>query len=280
MNTRNSRETEAVLSAWRTQILNGFLTIAAIVAAAGTVVTILTSTPDQLPDLVIFLILTLILVALAFLRKIDIRIRTWGILAVAYVVGLATLATYGLGGSGSLYLLALPIVALILLGVRSGTLVSTISILTMTVFAFLSDRIAPLVNNQSLADRLAGSVDTLILLVVVMTLLVLFYRFQERLILQERQVQAELHDAHALLEGQNATLEQKIQERTAELLQAEEAMRKARDAAEQANQAKSAFMANMSHELAHAAQCHHRLHTHRPPQSRRLASRKTNRQPR
>jgi hypothetical protein len=47
--------------------------------------------------------------------------------------------------------------------------------------------------------------------------LVLFRRFQEGLVNKERRAQAELRQAHALLEEQNATLEQRVQERTSEL---------------------------------------------------------------
>ena len=43
-----------------------------------------------------------------------------------------------------------------------------------------------------------------------MTLVILFYRFLERLIVQEQHARAELMEAHALLE-------QKVEERTAEL---------------------------------------------------------------
>ena len=47
----------------------------------------------------------------------------------------------------------------------------------------------------------------------------------------------------------NQTLEQKVEQRTAELAQSIREASKARKVAEQANQAKSTFLANMSHEL-------------------------------
>ena len=227
MDATISSGAEAALREWRTKILNGFL---AIVAVAATVMTGMSafdaiSRPGQWPPVILYFILTVLLATLALFRKIDSRIRTWGVLLVPYAVGVITLASFGLGSSGRLYLLALPIGALILVGVRSGILMSVLSILTLVVFAFLADRgalVQWLVNDRNsllLADWLAESGDTLMLLIIVMALLIMFYRFQERLIEKERNAQADLRRAQSLLEQQNATLEQKIQERTEELLQ-------------------------------------------------------------
>ena len=43
-----------------------------------------------------------------------------------------------------------------------------------------------------MVDWLAEDVDTLLLLLVIMALLIMFYRFQERLIEKERRTQVEL----------------------------------------------------------------------------------------
>jgi GAF domain-containing protein len=223
----NNVDPEIVLRDWRTKILNGFLTIVAVATSAGTVMTLLDafSRPGQWPAVILYAILSLVLVVLAIFRKIDHRIRSWGILLVGYATGLAALATLGLGGSGRLYLLSMPIIALILLGVRSGTIISALSILTMAVFAMLAKYttlLQPLIserNSLKFSDWLAEGSDTLMLITVVMVLLVLFYRFQERLIEQERRTQTDLRRAQALLEDEKASLGQKVQERTGELLQ-------------------------------------------------------------
>jgi len=226
MDTQTNIDPETVLHDWRTKILNGFLTIAAIAAAIGTWMTILDaiSQPGQWPAVILYLILLTVLAALAIFRRIDNPIRTWGVLLVAYATGITALANLGLGGSGRLYLLSLPVVALILLGVRSGIFMSVLSMLTMVGFAFLAEYTVLLQgmvserNSLRLADWLAEGSDTLMLLTVVMTLLILFYRFQQGLIAGERRTQAELRRARALLEEQNAALEQKVKERTQELL--------------------------------------------------------------
>ncbi len=62
-----------------------------------------------------------------------------------------------------------------------------------------------------------------------------------------------LFSAHRLrirgLKQREAELEQKVDERTAQLRQTQGELRKAKDAAESASEAKSSFLANMSHEL-------------------------------
>ncbi len=224
METKNNTDPEIVLREWRTKILNGFISIAAIAAGIMTVISIADaiSRPGQWPVVIVFAIFEVVLIILAIFRQIDFRIRAWGVLLVPYIVGVIAMASYGLGSSGRLYLLAVPIGALILIGARPGMFMLGVSILTMIAFALfarygllshwlISDR-----NSLLVADWLAEFSDTLGLLSIIMVLLILFYRFQERLIARERRTQHELIQAHELLEEQNTTLEQKVQERTSE----------------------------------------------------------------
>ncbi|HEY3311804.1 MAG TPA: response regulator [Anaerolineales bacterium] len=224
MDVMNNIDPETVLRAWRKKILNSFMIIVAIAASLMTMVSIVDafSRPGQWLPVIIFVALDLVLIALAILQ-FEYRVRAWGVLLVPYVVGVIALASYGLGSSGRLYLLVLPIGALILISVRSGIIMSALSVLTMVVFAFLAQQgmlVGWLVSDRNsllLADWLAEFADTVMLLTTVMVLLIMFYRFQQSLIAEERRTQAKLIRAQALLEEHNSTLEQRITERTGEL---------------------------------------------------------------
>ena len=225
METTKNDDPQIILRQWRIKVLNVFLIIVAAVSAVGMAVSVsdAISHPEQWPIAIFFVILELVLIALAAFRKIDYRVRAWGVLLVPYLVGVSNLASFGLGSSGRLFLLAVPIGGLILIGVRSGVIMSVFVAITMMVFSILAkldllqqwlviDR-----NSLLLSDWFAESIDTLIIVITIMALLIMFYRFQESLIRKTRRAQAEVLDAQALLEEQNATLEQKVQERTGEL---------------------------------------------------------------
>jgi signal transduction histidine kinase/CheY-like chemotaxis protein len=257
MDAMKSNETESVLRDWRNKILNGFLAIAAVAFLPALVLVILDSfsTPGHLHQLTLYAVLELLLVVLALWRRLDPRIRAWGILLVGYLAAVLALAFGGLGGSGRDYLVVLPIAALVLAGLPSGIVMAVLGALTLAAFAVLADRgmlagwLVDRASSTQLSVWLTESTYTLILLAVAMVLLALYHRFQLQLIGRERRARAELARSQALLEQQNTTLEQRVEERTTQLKQAEAAMREAKEAAEAANQAKSAFLATMSHEI-------------------------------
>src|SRR5512138_2443661 len=171
MEPTNHRNAETVLHQWRTRILNSFLIIVAIAAGAMLFANVADALArqGQWPAVIVFSLLEVVLVVLAAFQRIDYRIRAWGVLLVPYAVSVTALASYGLGSSGRIYLVALPIGALVLMGVQSGLIMSIVSVLTMVVFALLADRgillnwlIADR-NSLLIADWLAESVDTVML---------------------------------------------------------------------------------------------------------------------
>jgi len=69
MDIKNNSDIEIVLREWRTRILNGFLLVAAVLAAVMTVATMLDamSSPGLWTAVIVYVILILILVGLAVL---------------------------------------------------------------------------------------------------------------------------------------------------------------------------------------------------------------------
>ncbi|MBN1659287.1 MAG: response regulator [Anaerolineae bacterium] len=219
MDSTQSSETEIVLRAWRTRILNGFVTFAAVVALPAIAAIILhaLSAPETRLFAFFFSLAAIALILLALLRHLDFRIRVYGLLLLGYAAALANLAYSGLGGAAPLYLVAVSIIALVLIGRRAGILASLFSSFLAALFTFLLDQ-GLLVPHTLSRSPWAGLITILMLLAVVTILLALFSRFQERLIHEQRLAQSELQRARSLLEEQNAALEQKVADRTAELL--------------------------------------------------------------
>jgi signal transduction histidine kinase/DNA-binding response OmpR family regulator len=257
MNAHEARDSESVLREWRTSILNKFLLVALVVGVAAEVVVLADtiSDPAQLPAVMLSGVLVLLVAIIALMRWIDYRIRAWVFLLLFYAIAILALTSYGLTSSGRLYLLAIPIVALILINIRSGIIMTAISVLTYAFYTIMSwkgvmatwlivDR-----SSTNVKDWLVESTDTFALLALVMVLLILFYRFQLRQIAKAEASRAEVVKAQAQLEEQNATLEHRVEERTIELRAAKEAAEEARQVAEAATQAKSVFLATMSHEI-------------------------------
>jgi signal transduction histidine kinase/DNA-binding response OmpR family regulator len=238
-----SSETEAVLREWRTRILNGFLLFATVACVPVVAMTFIEAMkrPGQWAAVALFTVLLGLLAVLTFWRTLSVRVRASGLLLLGYVAGVVSLARGGLAGSGREYLVVLPIVGLILVGVPAGVLLCAVSAVIMAIFAVLADRgfLLPwLIYTQNplrLGDWALESGTTLALLAIAMALLARFYRFQVGVIDDQRRARAELLEAQTLLE-------QRVEERTAELAQA-------KAAAESATQAKSAFLATMSHEI-------------------------------
>jgi len=128
---------ERELRTWRTRALNALLTVTAIAAAPviGTVVFEAVRHPQQWPVASAYLVMWLCLVGLAAFCRLNPYLRAWGLLLLGYAAAAQALALGGLAGDGRVFLVALPMVALILVGVRSGLIVSVISLLTFAAFA-------------------------------------------------------------------------------------------------------------------------------------------------
>ena len=225
-----TQEIRAVLGEWRTHTLNVILSIAAAAMTVAVTVLLIDTVlkPEQLAAMLIFLACDLVLIGLAVLRRIDVRLRGLGFLLLGYCGGILALSRGGLAGAGREYLIMLPIIGIILVGVRVGLLLTGLSAAIMGIFALLA-------RLGAFQDWLAQGW--------------LIYAQNPLNLEAERRAKVELNQAHQLLGDYSQSLEQKVEQRTVELVRASDEAIEARSSAEAASRAKSEFLANMSHEI-------------------------------
>ena len=213
-------EIASELRAWRTRALNVLLTVVSIAAAPAIMLTIVQATrnPEYWLSTLAFSAVYLFLVALTLLRRLDPRLRAWGVLVVGYIVGALAFARGGLAGSGSVYMLALPVLAAILVGVRPAIVAAILSLLTFAAFAvtahlgWMKAWLIHINNPLALADWLYEGATFAMLLAVVVVLQWLFSRSQTRAMQTSRKKATELDKAHVLLQERADELDRRARQ--------------------------------------------------------------------
>jgi len=184
------------LRAWRANVLNVLLAVTAV-AAAPVIVFIIREavlSPEQWPAALTFLAIYLFIAGLAVFRRLDYRLRVWGLLLLVYATGALAFARGGLAGDGRVYLLGLPVLAMILVGLRAGLAMAALSLLTFAVFAWtaqlgwMAEWLVRRDNPLLLMDWVIGGVAFLLTLVVIMAVQWYFGRFQEAVALENRRL--------------------------------------------------------------------------------------------
>ncbi len=250
-------EIDAILYAWRTRALNVILTVLAVVALPAVIVPIINALQYESWDwwMSIYLIGYALIVTMAFWRKLDARVRGWSMVGIGYFVGVVSLARGGMAASGRLYLLWLPIVAVILINIRAGMITTILSLLIYTLFTYL---VAQGVMERWILIREglhnaaywieAGTALAMFLLVVIV-LLTRFYQLQIDTLTAERRATAQLTEANVQLEEYSRTLEQKVAQRTHELVEANAQLQAYTQELELRNAELDAFAHTVAHDL-------------------------------
>ncbi|MEA3341869.1 MAG: PAS domain S-box protein, partial [Chloroflexota bacterium] len=204
------------LSTWRANVLNTLLVVTSIAAGPVIVLTISLAIrdPAQWPATLIFLAIYLFIVGLAILRRLDFRLRAWGMLLLVYVTGTLAFARGGLAGDGRIYLLALPMLTLVLLDWRASLAMAVLSLLTFAAFAitahlgWMAEWLVCKDNTLLLASWAEGEAAFLLTLVVLMAVQYRFNQFQETIATENRR----LYEESERLRTFNENIVQNIEE--------------------------------------------------------------------
>jgi GAF domain-containing protein len=212
------------LRTWRANVLNILLITVAIAAVPAVAFVFLQAIrdPNQWPAAFAFLALWLFVVVLTVFRRLNQSMRTWGLLLLGYAAGTIAFARGGLAGDGRVFFLALPVLALVLIGPRSALIMAVLTVFTFAVFAimaqlgWLANWLIYSNNPLALEDWLLAGVVQILLLSAVVVLLWRFHRFQtatlevaQKTTADLAQAQIHLHDRARELEDANRLLAQR-----------------------------------------------------------------------
>jgi methyl-accepting chemotaxis protein len=203
----NAVEFESSLAGWRKGVLNTIMVLACIAALPMLITTSLKvyNQAGQTAILIVFAAMYLIVLVLTIYRGIAYVVRVAGLLLLVYGLGLMTLTRGGLAGTGRHYLTLGPILAIVLLGVRSGIYATAISLLVMYAYAFLANAgwlnrwLIYTQNPMHLSAWIDEVTSTAMVLVVAVILLSLFYRLQVKLMADARQAASQSEEANQAL---------------------------------------------------------------------------------
>jgi signal transduction histidine kinase len=209
---------EPDLQRWRTRALRLVLAVVAAAALPAYVSLIANAflSSRSSPLLWAYSGVYVAFVLLAFLPRMDVRLRAWIFFALAYVNAAASFGRVGLAGSGRLYLLILPASAIILVGPRAGYICLAISLGLYSGFAVLARAgiLAGWITEPGNPLELGFWIEAgAALAVFMLTLTILLERFYTRhvhTLATRNLVTAELENAYAVME-------RRVQDRTREL---------------------------------------------------------------
>jgi PAS domain S-box-containing protein len=205
-------EVGEALREWRARALYVLLIIVVLAGLPAYVSSIVTAiragAVTPLPW--IYAAVYLVFVALAVLPRIDLRLRSWGFLLAGYTTAVASFARLGLAGSGRLYLIAMPIIAVLLVGGSAGYATAALSLLIYGAFALmahtglLADWLTVQTNPLTLTFWADAGLALAVFLMVTVALLVRFYRLQVRTLAARHEADATLTKTAQALEEQEA----------------------------------------------------------------------------
>jgi HD-GYP domain-containing protein (c-di-GMP phosphodiesterase class II) len=202
-----------VLRQWRTKAIT-ILLYAIAVAALPTVVSGIILEAERHDSTIVMVVLYALVVVTAVCRRCDYRLRGSAIIALGFAMAINSFVPFGLVGSGRSYLIVMPIIAFILVGIRAGWIATAVSFLmygAFTCFAYagtLANWLTPLSGPLDMTMWTTTGLTAAMLLVIVVVLFLSMYRFLVDALQAERKASAELVQTYdATLEGWAHALE-------------------------------------------------------------------------
>lgn len=255
-----SGDSTEALRDWRERTLNKAYHLGAVLLGIGIAIVYFTDIkkyPGQTIPLVIYLAIFCITVAIVFLPRLNYRFKGWVLLGIIQSLALLALLRGGLTGVGRVFLVAMPIIAVVLLGRTAAITVTIASAFTLLTLAFLAknNSLEPFYLQALSSDPfnfqfwLTETIYTLIIMALILFLIDQFYQIHLRKLKAEQEHSQKLNETKELLEASNQSLEEKVGQRTSELAAITQEALEARAAAETASRTKSAILATMSDEI-------------------------------
>jgi diguanylate cyclase (GGDEF)-like protein len=217
-----AKEPRSVIQDWRTAVLNVLLpiiTLAILPALIQTIYQVFIYHGIGWQGPVIYIAFYGILVYIAVQRNLDATKRGWLLVALTYLTGLVAMGRGGLAGDGRIYLVVMPILAVTLISSRTGLFAAIVSLVTFCIFGVLA-QYGPLsqwlIRNDNPLDVeywLYSGLTMGTIIIVVVFVIIKFSKFQFQTLETSQKIAKALANAYQ-------QLEQKVQERTHELSQA------------------------------------------------------------
>ena len=221
-----AQEPSSAIQDWRSNILDILLPLASLgtfPSVVQTVLQVIKKPQIAWQGAAMFVVFYLILLYITFRRSLSASTRSWAVVVLTYLAGVVSMARGGLAGDGTIFLTVLPILTITLVNARTGIYAAGVSISTFVVFGILahsgvlSQWLIIHDNPQTPDQWLTFGLAMGTLIIVTVFVVIRFSNFQMETLESVQKMAQALADANRQLELANQQLEQKVQERTAEL---------------------------------------------------------------
>ena len=208
-----THDADTVLRRWRSRALTITLLVTVIIAIPAIIsAAVYAVQSGKSYSLVIICTAYILMLIILIFRNIPHSIRIWAFLISGLALGIMNLLIAALNGSGTIYLVMMPVYAFILGGEKTGWTTMSLSlivIICVAVFYIIGTIPLPLAIDIRSPMRWISSITTLaMLLAIAVVLLRQFYRLQLKTLKAEQDISAKLRQAYdSTLEGWAKALE-------------------------------------------------------------------------